>query len=167
MGGEIGVESAPGEGSTFWFTIRCELGHPVTIAETSPEISKMDEIESLRILVAEDNHVNQMILENLLLKLDYQVSLCSNGDQAVALSGNEDFAAILMDCQMPVMDGYEATRHIRESEGCNRDVPIIAITANAMSGDRQFCLDSGMNDYLSKPVKAQQINACLLYWLNT
>jgi CheY-like chemotaxis protein len=96
------------------------------------------------ILLVEDNEVNALIVLGLLEETDYQVSVANNGQEALEMLGKEIFDCLLMDCQMPIMDGYEATRIIRKG---GNTIPIIALTANAMSGDRQKCIDAGMNDY--------------------
>ncbi len=124
-----------------------------------------------RILVAEDNLVNQKLAVRMLERLGYQPDIVSNGDEALAAFEREVYSAIVMDCQMPVMDGYEATRRIREREqrpDASRDrahIPIIALTANAMQGDRERCQVAGMDDYLSKPVKTDDLGRILQRWI--
>ena len=124
-----------------------------------------------RILVAEDNLVNQKLAVRMLERLGYQPDVVSNGDEALAASEREVYAAIVMDCQMPVMDGYEATRRIREREQRvevprgRAHIPIIALTANAMQGDRERCKAAGMDDYLSKPVKKDDLGMMLQRWV--
>ncbi|MEP7153305.1 MAG: response regulator [Nitrospira sp.] len=124
-----------------------------------------------RILVAEDNLVNQKLAVRMLERLGYQPDIVSNGNEALAAFEREVYSAIVMDCQMPVMDGYEATRHIREQEQQPhpaRDrahIPIIALTANAMQGDRERCKAAGMDDYLSKPVKIDDLGRILHRWM--
>lgn len=122
--------------------------------------------QSTRILLAEDNPVNQKLATIILSKAGYKVTVTTNGKQALETFTNspDDFDAILMDIQMPEMDGYEATRCIRKN-GFN-DIPIVAMTANAMKGDRELCLDAGMNDYISKPIKREIIFQVLEKWLN-
>ena len=121
--------------------------------------------QSTRILLAEDNPVNQKLATIILTKAGYQVTAASNGKQALTAftSKPDHFDAILMDIQMPEMDGYEATRSIRE-HGFH-EIPIIAMTANAMKGDRELCLDAGMNDYISKPIKRDVVFQVLERWL--
>jgi CheY-like chemotaxis protein len=124
-----------------------------------------------RILVAEDNLVNQKLAVRMLERLGYQSDVVSNGDEALAASEREAYAAIVMDCQMPVMDGYEATRRIRDREQRvgpslgRAHIPIIALTANAMQGDRERCKAAGMDDYLSKPVKKDDLGMKLQRWV--
>jgi len=117
------------------------------------------------VLLAEDNLVNQRVAERLLQKLGYRVVVVGNGEEAVAAASQATFDAILMDCQMPVMDGFEATSAIRAMETAETRVPIIAITAEALAGDRERCLRAGMDDYLSKPVRAEQLQATLARWM--
>ncbi len=115
-----------------------------------------DTLGRIRILLAEDNKVNQMVARQVLAKLGYtQVEIAQNGQEAIEAWGKQrPDPLILMDCHMPEMDGYEATRRIRELEGDrgSEAVPIIAMTASAMTGDREFCLAAGMNDYTTKPI---------------
>ena len=112
----------------------------------------------------EDNPVNQTVIEAMLRSLGYQVSLVGDGQQAVQNCSQHDYAAILMDCRLPLMDGYEATRQIRQLQQ-RQQVPIIALTANALQGDREACLEAGMNDYLAKPFKRADLQRILLRWL--
>ena len=120
----------------------------------------------VRILVADDNETNQMVAVQMLRRLDCHAEVAANGQEVVEALKKIPFDAVLMDCQMPVMDGYEATRAIRESEAtAGRRVPIIAMTANAMRGDREKCLEAGMDDYLTKPVKVQELDQALKRWI--
>jgi CheY-like chemotaxis protein len=116
------------------------------------------------ILVAEDNSVNQRVAVAILKRLGYNVRLASNGAEAIQAALSEPHAAILMDCQMPEMDGYEATAAIRAFEGAAGRTPIIAMTANAMEGDRERCLAAGMNDYIAKPIRVDDLRAVLARW---
>jgi signal transduction histidine kinase/DNA-binding response OmpR family regulator len=117
------------------------------------------------ILVAEDNPVNQKVIAAYLKKLGYQVRLTSNGKEAIEQLLREKFSLVLMDCQMPVLDGYAATQQIRGLDNDTRNITIIAMTANAMEGDREKCLEAGMNDYLAKPIKLDVLNNYLEKWL--
>jgi CheY-like chemotaxis protein len=118
-----------------------------------------------RVLLAEDNAVNQRVAERLLQKLGYSVVLVANGEEAIAAASEGSFDAILMDCQMPIVDGFEATGAIRAMESDAVHVPIIALTAEALAGDRERCLRAGMDDYLSKPVRIEQLQATLARWM--
>jgi two-component system, sensor histidine kinase and response regulator len=139
-------------------------GYPLPAPFAQPAYSG-PAFQDRRVLLAEDNPINQKVARALLGKLGCQVELASNGRDAVALAGNGAFDLILMDCQMPVMDGFEATREIRALGGAAGHVPIVALTASAMTGDREHCLASGMNDYLTKPVDLDQLRSCLGRWL--
>ncbi len=176
IGGEIGVVSTLGKGSNFWFKITlgkqrvdCDKIGPGKIASVEKDtygkviprysISE-DHSRKARILLVEDNVVNQKVAIRLLdEKLGHQSDLVSNGKEAIELLKDLDYDLVLMDCQMPEMDGYDATRAIRnvKSSVRNHNIPIIAMTANAMKGDREKCLESGMNDYVSKPIKIQEL----------
>jgi CheY-like chemotaxis protein len=114
-----------------------------------------------RILIVEDNAVNQMIAARLLEKLGCRVDVAANGREAVEMAGLLPYDAIFMDCQMPEMDGFEATQEIRSREGPSVHRPIIAMTANAMQGDRERCLNAGMDDYISKPIRKADLNEAL------
>ena len=115
-------------------------------------------------LLAEDNEINRVVAEALLARLGLQAEVAEDGREAVEMAGAKQYAAILMDCQMPELDGYEATRLIREAEH-GRHTPIIAITAHAMAGDRARCIAAGMDDYLAKPVRAEALRGVIGQWL--
>jgi two-component system sensor histidine kinase/response regulator len=136
---------------------------PLVTAYSSRELPQF----AARVLVVEDNAVNQKVAQGLLKKFGVQVELAANGEEALNSLENLPFDLVLMDCQMPVMDGYEATQQIRhlESKVLNRDIPIIAMTANSMEGDREKCLAVGMNDFISKPVNPNKVQEALKRWL--
>jgi len=121
-----------------------------------------------RILLVEDNLVNQKVATAMLAKQGYRVDVASNGKDAIEALSQKTYGLVLMDCQMPVMDGFEATRRIRSGESgeLNRGIPIIAMTANAMTGDQEHCLAAGMDDYLAKPVAKEKLNAMIALWLS-
>jgi signal transduction histidine kinase/ActR/RegA family two-component response regulator len=162
LGGEIGLESAEGKGSTFWFTILAGRANSTAQAEPEPGIQPLvaQQVRGGRILVVEDNIVNQMVAVRLLEKLGYDVDVAANGLEAIDAVERSCYHAVLMDCQMPDMDGFEATRRLREREqGQGKRLPIIAMTANAMKGDKEICLAAGMDDYVPKPVREEDLRA--------
>jgi CheY-like chemotaxis protein len=118
----------------------------------------------LRLLFAEDNPDNQTVMQMLFEKLGYRVTIVNNGQEAIDRLARQNFDAVIMDCQMPVMDGYEATRRIRSGQepGVNSGVKIIALTAHALPGERQKCLTAGMDDYLAKPVRLSAVREVFL-----
>jgi CheY-like chemotaxis protein len=123
--------------------------------------------QNVRILLAEDNIVNQKVATKFIGKLGYNVDVVSNGKEAVAALSKEKYDIVFMDCQMPEMDGYDASGMIRNADSPVLDhlVPIIAMTANAMKGDREKCIKAGMNDYLAKPIKPQHLSDMLDKWI--
>ena len=136
-----------------------------TTADQRPVAMPTQPTSHARILVAEDNPVNQQLARAMLLRLGYQTDVAGNGQEAVDSVMTVPYDLVLMDCQMPVMDGFEATRIIREREGTSRHTHIIAVTANAMEGDRERCIAAGMDDYLAKPFRAGDLRRVLAKWL--
>jgi CheY-like chemotaxis protein len=162
MNGHITVDSQPGMGSTFGFNI---LTRPVTsraIPTQTPAIPVLAEKYPLRILLAEDNPINQQLAMIILTKMGYDPILAANGKEVLDHFKKGGIDLVFMDVQMPEMDGLEATRHIRAAGG--GQPVIIAITANATRKDREDCLAGGMNDYLSKPVDLEQLTHVLEKW---
>ncbi len=168
MGGNMGLESVPGRGSAFWFT--AELSNR-TIAEPIACPAVVDEVgetggpmESLDVLVAEDNEANQIVATIMLDRLGCRTDVVINGNDALEAVAKKAYDIIFMDCQMPVMDGFEATRLIRKAEGDVRQRVIIAMTANALQGEKERCLAAGMDDYISKPVMLDDLETIVKRW---
>ena len=170
MGGEIGVESTPGQGSTFWFTVR--LGNAAasavspapTFAQDSAETRLQTQFVGTRVLLAEDEPINREVSRGLLEDVGFSVDLAEDGQQALELAQQQRYALILMDMQMPNLNGVDATKAIR-ADSLNTSTPILAMTANAFDEDRTACLDAGMNDHIAKPVEPQKLYETLLCWL--
>ena len=192
LGGEIGMDSQPGKGSRFWFTAkfgnstrRSSRPAPIQVearngsattslaalsnhggAHSSEAAAEAPSLQaSIRILLAEDNEINQRITLRLLQKLGLEADVVVNGREAVEALEKRKYDLVLMDCQMPDMDGFEATAVIRSREGSNGRQTICALTANAMDGDRERCLAAGMDDYISKPVGLEKLRDALYRWI--
>ncbi|MCJ1888452.1 response regulator [Pseudomonas sp. LA21] len=163
MGGTLSATSEEGCGSTF--TLEIPLPFRERLATTEESAVGIDMLAAGQsVLLVEDNPVNQTVIEAMLRSLGYRVTLVGDGVQAVRTSERGEFAVILMDCRLPVLNGYEATRQIRSRPG-GEQVPIIALTANALQGDREICLEAGMNDYLAKPFKRAELQRILQRWV--
>ncbi|MBO9551221.1 ATP-binding protein [Pseudomonas sp.] len=164
MGGKLRGESREGLGSTFTLEMPLPLASttPATLPGSSGANAPLE--VGKRILLVEDNPVNQSVIEAMLRSLGMEVSVAHDGLQAVEQVSQQPFAAVLMDCRLPQMDGYEATRRIRLLPACGQ-LPIIALTANALQGDRERCMAAGMNDYLSKPFRRTELQRVLQRWL--
>ncbi len=158
MGGTISVESTPGVGSEFTFELTFEIGAPPHESTAVPP--RTGAALRGRVLVVEDDRVNQRVIEMLLQHLGLQPTIVADGEAGVEVATMEPWDAILMDCRMPGIDGFEATRRIRSRPGGGK-IPIIALTANAMPGDREACLAAGMNDFIAKPVRYDELRVAL------
>ena len=166
MNGSVGVKSKVGEGSNFWFIVDLGIGKGSDVHKSSQNPTSensMAKRKNIHILLAEDNRVNQKVAIRTLEKLGHTVEVAENGKIAIEMLKKSNYQIVLMDVQMPEMDGYEATRLIRNSESgvINANIPIIAMTANAMKGDREKCLLAGMNDYVAKPIKRTELSNVL------
>ena len=161
MGGKVGVDSEIDVGSEFWFKANFPIAvkEPIDHENIGDDLAAYEKIfqwAHLKVLIVEDNLVNQQVALGLFRYLGVECMIAQNGGEALEMINMERFDAIFMDCMMPVMDGFETTRRIRQLEK-GKEMPIIAMTAGALAGGRQASLDAGMNDYLSKPFQHEDL----------
>ncbi|SEG47944.1 ATP-binding protein [Oceanospirillum linum] len=171
MNGQVGVQSTPGQGSVFWFNIPVQIKQEQLIASSArgqipSEISSVA-LESESVLVVEDNPVNAKLITTILSRMGYETELAENGRIALEMCHGKKYSLIMMDCQMPVMDGLTCSQEIRRGSGPNRNTAIVALTANVMTVDRQSCLDAGMQDFLAKPLDMSLLQQSLKRWNGT
>jgi two-component system, sensor histidine kinase and response regulator len=170
MGGDVGIESTPGQGSTFWFTVRVQVATDGVAkkrdTQKPPATSKAhhDILRGTRVLLAEDDTTNQLVAVGLLEAAGMQVDVAADGALALEMVPNKDYEIILMDMQMPNMDGLTATRLIRQDERFS-ELPIVAMTANAMQSHEAECLAAGMNDFIVKPFDPGQLYSVIQKWV--
>ncbi|MFQ3611288.1 MAG: ATP-binding protein, partial [Fimbriimonadales bacterium] len=164
MNGQIGVISTPDEGSTFWIDVPLPaVSAPVAVAPNEEPVSTdLPRLEGKRVLLVEDNEVNRKVATRMLQKYGVITEVACNGIEAVEKASQQPYDLILMDCQMPEMDGYTATQRLR---ALGVSTPIVALTANALEGDREKCLAVGMDDYLPKPIRPESLQKVLQKWL--
>ena len=176
MDGTFGVESVEGQGTTFWFTVllgkqverrAAPRNAPVADKYMESAHEKLATGTDIRILLAEDDPINQLMTKLFLTRSGYLVDVANNGSEAIKALEENDYALVLMDCMMPVLNGYEATTIIRNQASAvrNHAIPVIALTANALREDRDLCLAAGMDDYLAKPIEVTKVLALLEKWL--
>ncbi|MDR1656238.1 MAG: PAS domain-containing protein [Deltaproteobacteria bacterium] len=173
MGGHIWCESEYGKGSTFAFTVRMKINHsssvqePLNVLKAISDKNLKELIKTIcgaKILLTEDNEVNQLVASRILLKAGFEIDIANNGLEAIELVQQNMYDLVLMDIQMPEMDGLSATRAIRNLPGL-QNLPIVAMTAHAMSGDRELSIEAGMNDHVSKPINISELFQTLLRWI--
>jgi signal transduction histidine kinase/CheY-like chemotaxis protein len=170
MGGTIGATSEPGRGSRFWFELPLpEVAAPVVVRPLERVVTlaeRRGDPDAALVLVVEDSPVNRLVAMHVLERCGFRAHVVNDGREALQALSTQRYAAVLMDCQMPDIDGYEATRELRRRENGGRRTPVIAMTAHAMTGDRERCLEAGMDDYIAKPVRSHTLNEVLRRWVD-
>ena len=169
MGGTIGAHSQTGDGSTFWFELSfAQAAEPRIVpvrgrdAHLAPRAAPL---EAPLVLVVEDSPINRVVAMGVLEREGYRAHAVNDGHEALDALQTTRYDAVLMDCQMPGLDGYQATRQLRTRENGGHHTPVIAMTAHAMTGDREKCLAAGMDDYITKPIRAQTLTETLQRWI--
>lgn len=166
MKGDIWVESKEGKGASFFFTIKVPVLQDYQASdhkELVEDILKDPKYANLKILLGEDNPINRKLFDRIFAKLGYEITLVDDGSDAVKCLKDQAYDLVFLDCEMPIMDGFSATREIRKLKN-GMNVPVIAVTAKVMAGDREKCLKAGMNDYITKPVKLDDIKRMIIKW---
>lgn len=171
MGGDASVDSRLGAGSTFWIEVQLQVGESVAHTATPASVEELEaslrvDHRPARILVAEDDEVSRLLILVLLQRAGVAVTVAEDGLQVMDAVKQHSFDLVLLDMRMPNQDGLETTRQLRRLQAY-RDVPIVALTANAFESDRQACLDAGMNDFLTKPIDPEALHEVLRRWLPT
>lgn len=167
MSGQIWVESVEGQGSSFFFTCVLDIFEKdnITLLDQVQSIKEVINEDLYELLIVEDDEISRIVIEKLANQRGWHTTSAKNGEEAVEKYKRSSFNAILMDVQMPIMDGYEATKIIRQLENKkSKQTPIIAMTAHAIKGDREKCIEAGMNDYMTKPIDAKEFHATVDKW---
>lgn len=166
MKGELSLRNRDTGGLEVTFCFQASKGFKSVPKEIELNVPQEDKTQTINVLVVEDNEVNQLVMKGFLKKFGYTSDSAMNGEEAVSMVAQTQYDLILMDCQMPIMDGFEATEKIRHYTANQKHIPIIAVTANAMEGDKERCLDAGMDDYLKKPISMDLLKAAINKQLN-
>jgi signal transduction histidine kinase/CheY-like chemotaxis protein len=166
MGGHIGVDSEVDVGTTFWCTVALPRGEAASVrpAAEAPTLVLPSDHAGARVLVVDDDSINRLVALAMVRKLGYLADFAADGLEALAALTKTRYAAVLMDCQMPHMDGYAATTALRQRGGAPSETPVIAMTASAMKADRDHCIAAGMDDYISKPITSEGLDTVLAHW---